>query len=240
MGSGGDGLPGERSANLADGFSIPRKYGNTDPLPIQKHILISDLISVFSDLEIHQQIIELHRKENQIMQKKLLKLAEMFGISDIIIHTLQYQKEQNLSKISFLYSRLESFFQREKYFHSLIKKVNGLKELLANLQNAEVQDCSTGSIFSNVNTNFSMSQVVPEETRRHEQISNELVATLRLATHQITDDVFFYTHDVVNYIKNMEFSNSQVYKNLNIFKKDLQKIGNARFSFKIGSIFKTF
>lgn len=164
----------------------------------------------------------------------------MFGISDIIIHTLQYQNEQNLSKISFLYSRLESFFQREKYFHSLIKKVNGLKELLANLQNAEVQDCSTGSIFSNVNTNFSMSQVVPEETRRHEQISNELVATLRLATHQITDDVFFYTHDVVNYIKNMEFSNSQVYKNLNIFKKDLQKIGNARFSFKIGSNFTTF
>lgn len=195
---------------------------------------------MFSDLEIHQQIIELHRKENQIMQKKLLKLAEMFGISDIIIHTLQYQKEQNLGKISFLYSRLESFFQREKYFHSLIKKVNSLKELLANLQRSELQDCSTGSIFSNVNTNFSMSQTIQEETRKHEQVSNELVTTLRLATHQITDDVFFYTHDVVNYIKNMEFSNSQVYKNLNIFKKDLQKIGNASFCFNFFGFFKTF
>lgn len=187
---------------------------------------------MFSDLEIHQQIIELHRKENQIMQKKLLKLAEMFGISDVIIHTLQYQKEQNLSKISFLYSRLENFFKREKYFQSLVKKIEGLQGLLASLEKGEAQDSSMGSIFSNVNTSFSLGQVEPEAQARRAQAAGELITTLRLATHQITDDVFFYTHDVVNYIKNMEFSNSQVYKNLNAFKKDLQKIGNAAFCFK--------
>jgi len=197
-------------------------------LPMKKHILISDLISVFSNLEIHQQIIELHRKENQIMQSKLLKLAEMFGISDIIIHTLQYQKEQNLDKISFLYARLENFFQREKYFQNLIKKINSLKELSKNIEKSKMMECSTGSFFSNTNTNFSMNSEIANMKSKQNEISDEMLSTLRLATHQITDDVFFYTHDVVNYIKNMEFSNSEVYKNLNILKKDLQKLGNFK------------
>lgn len=205
---------------------MPRNIHEESQIPIKKHILISDLISVFSNLEIHQQIIELHRKENQIMQTKLLKLAEMFGISDIIIHTLQYQKEQNLSKIGFLYARLENFFHREKYFQSLIKKIAELRSLANNLEKSKMMDCSKGSFFSNTNTNFSLNQEVPNVMSQKEEVSKEIISTLRLATHQITDDVFFYTHDVVNYIKNMEFSNSEVYKNLNLLKKDLQKIGN--------------
>ena len=195
-------------------------------LPMQKHILISHLVSIFSDLEIHQQIIELHKKENEIIQSKLLNFAKIFGISETIIHTLQYQKERNLSKISFLYSRLESFFQRENYFNSLNEKMETLQKLSLNLEQQKNIDCSTQSFFSNVNTNFSQTMSNKEYNQKQNQISEELSSNLRSITGQILDDVFYYSHDVVNYVKNLEFSNSEVYKNLNIFRKDIQKIGN--------------
>ena len=192
---------------------------------MQKHLMISHLISVFSDLEIHQQIIELHRKENEILQSKLLELAKIFGISDVIIHTLQHQKERNLNKISFLYSRLESFIQRDNYFNTLKEKIKILKNLFSNIKKQNLPDCSTQSFFSNVHTNTHSSPGQFFNNKKN-QIAGDLSNTLRILNNQIMEDVLFYSHDVVNYVKNMEFSNSQLYKSLSVFKKDMKQIGN--------------
>lgn len=184
------------------------------------------MISIFSDLEIHQQIIELHKKENEIMQTKLLEIAKFFDISEVIINTMQYQKEKNLNKISFLYNRIQKFIKRENFFNDLIKKVHDLKKKMKNLKNFNFDNCGFASNFSNVKTNFSESQIPSMDEINNKTVMNEIVSTIRLATHQITDDIFYYSHDVVNYVKNMEYSNSLIYRNLNHLKNDLQKIGN--------------
>jgi hypothetical protein len=196
-------------------------------LATQKHILINNLIAMFSDLEIHQQIIELAKKENEIIQTKLLKIAKLFGVSEVVINTMQYQKDQNLSKISFLYSRLKNFIERNEFFDQLIQKVYNLKKQLKTMELNHGNDCKDQSFFSMMNTTFSD----PQSTMKNEKklsisLYDEMMNSIRLATHQITDDVFYYTHDVVNYVKNMEYSNSLVYKNLNQLKLDLKKIGN--------------